>query len=147
MPFGIVRQDITTMQVDAIVNASNTSLARGGGVCGAIFQAAGPEEMDKACQALAPIRVGEAVITPGFHLPAKYVIHTAGPIYQGGTKGEPEQLRSSYLNSLRCGPGWGRGSAFYSAGFSREELLQERKRILEKELARINEELEPAEHD
>ncbi|HHT43528.1 MAG TPA: macro domain-containing protein [Firmicutes bacterium] len=101
MPFGIVRQDITTMQVDAIVNAANTSLARGGGVCGAIFQAAGPEEMDKACQALAPIRVGEAVITPGFHLPAKYVIHTAGPIYQGGTKGEPEQLRSSYLNSLR----------------------------------------------
>jgi len=101
MPFTIVRQDITKMDVDAIVNASNTALARGGGVCGAVFQAAGSVELETACQELAPIEVGEAVITPGFALPARYVIHTAGPIYRDGTKGEAEKLRSCYLNCLK----------------------------------------------
>lgn len=81
MPFFIVREDITKMEVDAIVNAANTGLQMGGGVCGAIFKAAGARELQAACDRLAPIKTGEAVITPGFALPAKYVIHTAGPIY------------------------------------------------------------------
>jgi len=75
MPFTIVRQDITKMKVDAIVNAANTHLQMGGGVCGAIFKAAGVHELQAACYKLAPIKTGEAVITPGFALPAKYIIH------------------------------------------------------------------------
>lgn len=101
MPFIICRNDITKMDVDAIVNAANTGLQMGGGVCGAIFRAAGPSELQAACDKLAPIRTGEAVITPGFKLPAKYVIHTAGPVYHGGRYGEEEQLRNCYLNSLK----------------------------------------------
>lgn len=77
MPFTIVRQDITKMRVDAIVNAANTELQMGGGVCGAIFKAAGAEKLQKACDKAAPIKTGEAAITPGFRLPAKYVIHAA----------------------------------------------------------------------
>ncbi len=101
MPFLIVQQDITKMQVDAIVNAANTALKMGGGVCGAIFRAAGADELQEACDKLAPIQTGEAVITPGFRLHAKYIIHTAGPIYRGGKYGEEELLRSCYLNSLK----------------------------------------------
>jgi O-acetyl-ADP-ribose deacetylase (regulator of RNase III) len=101
MPFTIVRQDITNMQVDAIVNAANTQLAMGGGVCGAIFRAAGASELQEACDKLAPIQTGDAVITPGFRLPARYIIHTAGPVYRDGKSGEAEQLRASYLNSLK----------------------------------------------
>jgi O-acetyl-ADP-ribose deacetylase (regulator of RNase III) len=101
MPFTIVQQDITKMKVDAIVNAANTELAMGGGVCGAIFKAAGISDMQNACAGLSPIKTGDAVITPGFRLPAKYVIHTAGPIYHGGKSGEEGQLRSCYLNSLK----------------------------------------------
>jgi len=71
MPFTIVRQDITKMQVDAIVNAGNTDLQMGGGVCGAIFKAAGAAQLQADCDKLAPIKTGEAVITPGFNLPAK----------------------------------------------------------------------------
>ena len=100
MPFTIVRQDITRMHVDAIVNAANTSLLMGGGVCGAIFQAAGPVDLQAACDRLAPIQTGEAVVTPGFQLPAKYVIHTAGPVYHGGQHGESSQLSACYRNSL-----------------------------------------------
>lgn len=100
MPFTLVRQDITKMQVDAIVNAANTALQMGGGVCGAIFRAAGIAELQAACDKLAPIRTGEAVITPGFNLPARYIIHTAGPVYRDGKHGEADQLRSCYLNSL-----------------------------------------------
>jgi len=90
------------MHVDAIVNAANTALQMGGGVCGAIFKAAGADELKAACDKLAPIKTGEAVITPGFRLSAKYIIHTAGPVYRGGSYGEEEQLRSCYLNSLKC---------------------------------------------
>ena len=71
MPFSIVRQDITKMEVDAIVNAANTQLQMGGGVCGAIFQAADAAQMQAACEKLAPVRTGQAVITPGFSLPAR----------------------------------------------------------------------------
>jgi O-acetyl-ADP-ribose deacetylase (regulator of RNase III) len=102
MPFTIVRQDITRMHVDAIVNAANTSLLMGGGVCGAIFRAAGPVDLQAACDKLAPIQTGEAIVTPGFQLPAKYVIHTAGPVYHGGQHDEESQLRACYRNSLQC---------------------------------------------
>jgi len=102
MPFTIVRQDITKMKVDAIVNAANTELQIGGGVCGAIFKAAGEHELRTACDKLAPIKAGEAVITQGFKLPAKYIIHAAGPIYhQWDTEQSEKLLRSAYINSLR----------------------------------------------
>jgi len=101
MPFTIIRQDITKMNVDAIVNAANTELAMGGGVCGAIFRAAGIEELEKACAKLAPIQTGEAVITPGFNLAAKYIIHCTGPVYQDGMHNEEKLLRSAYTNALK----------------------------------------------
>jgi O-acetyl-ADP-ribose deacetylase (regulator of RNase III) len=102
MSFIIVRQDITKMKVDAIVNAANTSLQMGGGVCGAIFKAAGAHELQAACDKLAPIKTGEAVLTSGFALPAKYIIHTAGPVYSRNNAKQCEQLlRSAYLNSLQ----------------------------------------------
>ena len=101
MPLSIVRQDITKMKVDAIVNAANTDLLMGGGVCGAIFKAAGAKELQVACNKVAPIKTGEAAITPGFALPCKYVIHTAGPVYN---RHEPLQneklLRSAYTSAL-----------------------------------------------
>ena len=100
MPFTIVRNDITKMQVDAIVNAANTSLLMGSGVCGAIFKAAGKAQLKAACDVLAPIKTGEAVITPGFELPAKYIIHTAGPVYRNDKQGEEELLLSCYTHSL-----------------------------------------------
>ena len=102
MPFSIVRQDITKMKVDAIVNAANTDLQMGGGVCGAIFKAAGAVQLQAACDRLAPIKTGEAVITPGFGLPAKFVIHAAGPVYRQWNKEQNEQhLRAAYTNSLK----------------------------------------------
>ena len=101
MPFTIVRNDITKLEVDAIVNAANTELLMGGGVCGAIFSAAGADKLQAACDKLAPIKTGEAVITEGFDLPAKYVIHTAGPVYHGGNQGEEALLRACYTNSLK----------------------------------------------
>ncbi|MEX2272886.1 MAG: O-acetyl-ADP-ribose deacetylase [Vicinamibacterales bacterium] len=91
--------DITTLAVDAIVNAANTNLALGGGVCGAIHHAAGPE-LAVACARLAPCPTGEARITPGFGLPARYVIHAVGPVWHGGGHGEPELLASAYRASL-----------------------------------------------
>ena len=100
MPLTIVRNDITKMHVDVIVNAANTALRMGGGVCGAIFEAAGEEKLKAACSRLAPIQTGDAVITPGFDLPAKYIIHTAGPVYRNGQYGEEALLRSCYTNSL-----------------------------------------------
>ena len=102
MPFTIVRQDITRMQVDAIVNAANTELKMGGGVCGAIFQAAGAAALQAACRKAAPIPTGAAVLTPGFNLPAKYIIHAAGPVYRSWDAAQSERLlRSAYLESLR----------------------------------------------
>lgn len=102
MSFEIVQQDITKLKVDAIVNAANTQLKMGGGVCGAIFRAAGASKLQEACNKLAPIKTGEAVITPGFNLPAKYVIHTAGPIYSQWSKEDNlSLLHNAYTNSLK----------------------------------------------
>jgi O-acetyl-ADP-ribose deacetylase (regulator of RNase III) len=91
--------DITSLAVDAIVNAANTALAPGGGVCGAIHRAAGPELAD-ACARVAPCPTGEARLTPGFRLPARFVIHAVGPVWQGGGAGEAELLASAYRASL-----------------------------------------------
>ena len=91
--------DITTLAVDAIVNAANESLRPGGGVCGAIHRAAGTE-LARACARVAPCPTGEARITPGFDLPASYVIHAVGPVWHGGHQGEAEQLASAYRSSI-----------------------------------------------
>ncbi len=99
MPFFVADCDITTCKADAIVNAANTALRMGGGVCGDIFRAAGASEMEKACQSLAPIRTGEAVMTPGFGLRARYVIHTAGPIW-GETEDDEALLYRCYQSAL-----------------------------------------------
>jgi O-acetyl-ADP-ribose deacetylase (regulator of RNase III) len=94
-----IRGDITTLSVDAVVNAANRQLLRGGGVCGAIFAAAGPE-LDAACAAIGGCDTGDAVITPGYRLPAMYVVHTVGPVWHGGGQHEPELLASCYRRSI-----------------------------------------------
>jgi O-acetyl-ADP-ribose deacetylase (regulator of RNase III) len=91
--------DITTLAVDAIVNAANDELVPGGGVCGAIHRRAGPD-LARACARVAPCPTGEARITPGFALPARFVIHAVGPIWEGGSEGEAELLASAYRAAL-----------------------------------------------
>ena len=91
----LIRADITTLAVDAIVNAANPTLAGGGGVDGAIHRAAGPE-LAPAAMAHGPCAPGDAVITPGFRLPARFVIHAVGPVWQGGHHGEADVLRRTY---------------------------------------------------
>lgn len=100
MPFQIIRQDITKMNTDIIVNAANSRLLNGGGVCGAIFSAAGEAEMQKACSKIGHCATGDAVITRGFSLTAKYVIHAVGPIYGQNSTLQEKQLYSCYEKSL-----------------------------------------------
>ncbi len=91
---------ITKLKVDAIVNAANDRLVEGGGVCGAVFREAGSAVLTTACAAIGSCKTGNAVITPGFNLPAKFIIHAVGPVWQGGTHNEPKLLYSAYKQSL-----------------------------------------------
>jgi O-acetyl-ADP-ribose deacetylase (regulator of RNase III) len=109
-----VQGDITHEGLDAIVNAANSGLARGGGVCGAIFAAAGPE-LDAACARLGGCPTGDARATPGFRLPARWIIHAVGPVWHGGDAGEPDHLASAYRHSLAVADEIGARSAAFPA--------------------------------
>jgi O-acetyl-ADP-ribose deacetylase len=109
-----VRGDITRESVDAVVNAANPALGRGGGVCGAIFAAAGPG-LDAACAALGGCATGDARATPGFALPARWIIHAVGPVWQGGDHGEPELLAAAYRRSLAVADELGARSVAFPA--------------------------------
>jgi O-acetyl-ADP-ribose deacetylase len=120
MPIDVLRADITRLDVDAIVNAANERMLGGGGVDGAIHRAAGPELL-AACRLIPEVRpgvrcpTGEARITPGFRLPARYVIHTVGPVWRGGTHGERDLLASCYRRSLGLAHGNGLRSIAFPA--------------------------------
>lgn len=101
MPFQILHNDITNMNTDVIVNAANSKLLMGGGVCGAIFRAAGEKELQKECEKIKHCPVGQAVITKAYNLKAKYIIHTVGPIYKDGNSNEGKFLESAYVTSLK----------------------------------------------
>jgi O-acetyl-ADP-ribose deacetylase (regulator of RNase III) len=108
------RGDITVERVDAIVNAANSALRRGGGVCRAIFAAAGVE-LDAACAAIGHCATGDAVVTPGFGLPARWIVHTVGPVWHGGDQNEPALLASCYRRSLEVARDAGAASIAFPA--------------------------------
>ena len=110
----VVLGDITTQAVDAIVNAANPALARGAGVCGAVFAAAGPG-LEAACAALGGARTGDAVATPGFALPARWIIHAVGPVWRGGDRGEAQLLAAAYRRSLEVADELGATSVAFPA--------------------------------
>lgn len=130
MPLEIVRHDITRMRVDAVVNAANEELAQGGGVCGAIFAAAGAESLAGECRRIGRCGVGEAVITGGYALPARHIIHTVGPVWRGGGHMEEKQLASCYASALRLAMDRGCASVAFplissgNFGYPRDQALQ-----------------------
>jgi O-acetyl-ADP-ribose deacetylase len=115
MDIEAVRGDITAQEVDAVVNAANQALAGGGGVDGAIHRAAGRRELQEACQALGGCPTGDAKPTPGFRLPARWIIHAVGPRWRGGDKGESEALASCYRRSLEVADELGARSVAFPA--------------------------------
>ena len=102
MPFLLIRNDIAKVKADAVVNTANTRLEEGPGASRAIYLAAGEEKLREACRKIGGCELGKAVITPGFQLPAKYIIHAVGPVWQGGGSGEEEILAGTY----RAASGW-----------------------------------------
>ncbi|WP_342672199.1 macro domain-containing protein [Sporosarcina ureilytica] len=163
MPFKIIEDDITNLDVDVIVNAANKELQQGGGVSGAIFNAAGAAELQAACDEIGECPVGEAVMTDGFQLPAKKIIHTVGPIWQGGHANEATQLKNCYQNALTLAHandlqsiafplissgiyGYPIEEAFRIAGSTIREFLQEHEMlvylvIFDRKILRVNEHL------
>lgn len=113
MAIQIIKKGITKLEVDAIVNAANSQLQAGGGVCGAIFEEAGYKELTAACRKIGHCETGSAVITPGFSLKAKYIIHAAGPIWNGGNSGEAKLLHGSYFSALELA----KANGCHSIGF------------------------------
>jgi O-acetyl-ADP-ribose deacetylase len=110
----VVVTDITSLEIDAIVNAANEQLLPGSGVCGAIFRAAGPA-LQAACRNVAPCPTGEARMTPGFRSKARWIVHAVGPIWHGGSRNEPQQLASAYRESLRLAREAGAASIAFPA--------------------------------
>jgi O-acetyl-ADP-ribose deacetylase len=110
-----VQADITTLDVDAVVNAANSRLAGGGGVDGSIHSAAGRADLMAACAALGGCEPGEAKATPGFRLPARWIIHTVGPVWQGGGKGEADVLARCYVSSMEVADELGARSVAFPA--------------------------------
>lgn len=129
MPFQILHNDITKMNTDAIVNAANSKLLMGGGVCGAIFRAAGKDELQRECDEIKICPVGKAVITKGYNLKSKYIIHTVGPIYKDGASNERELLKSAYETSLKLAKDYNLKSIAFPLissgiyGYPKEEAL------------------------
>jgi O-acetyl-ADP-ribose deacetylase (regulator of RNase III) len=115
MAIDTIQADITTLTVDAIVNAANAQLRGGAGVCGAIFRAAGWDDLQAACDVIGSCPTGDAVATPGFRLPARWVIHAVGPVWHGGGQGEPTLLAACYRRSLEVAVDVGARSVAFPA--------------------------------